>query len=84
MPIGRYFCMLLMLHDISFKSIESPKISCIAKCRSRINFRVLQNFTEKIYYNKMRQIKGILLIIISTEAASKRECHGTDIGSQTK
>ena len=36
---------------------------------SRINFRVLQNFTKKIVNNKVCQIKGILLQIILTEAA---------------
>ena len=39
---------------------------------------------KTIYYNKMREIKGILLKIILAEAASKRGYHGTGMGSQTK
>ena len=39
---------------------------------------------KKIYYKKMRQIKGILLSIILTESASKQGYHGTGMDSQTK
>ena len=51
----------------------------MARGGSRINFRVLQNFTKKkMYCNEMRHIKGILLSIILTKAASKskRGYHG--------
>ena len=39
---------------------------------------------QKNYYNNMRQIKGILLLIILTEAASKRGYPDTGMASQTK
>ena len=51
---------------------------------SRISFRVLQILQKKIYYNKMCQIKEVLLQIILTEVALKRGYHGTCISSQTK
>ena len=49
-----------------------------------INFRVLKNFTQKNYYNKMRQMKEILQSIMLTEAAFKRKYHDTSMGRQTK
>ena len=46
------------------KNIRQPNfkafiVSIVLRDGSRINFRELQNFTKKIYFDKIRQIKGI-------------------------